>query len=131
MSQKEATIHDMVDEYNELLPMATTISQVDAEMRATKFLVAVALLTNIKHALGDELIAATSVEKGVYAKIMNRDESKTVGQRDANVKAHPEYIAAREALEKVENDMDFIKTYQKIYDNAHIFYRQLARMETQ
>lgn len=116
-----------IDKYSALLPVGTSISYVEAERRAGEFLVALAMITNWRHLLGNDKIKLTSVQTAVYAEEMSKGTSKTVTENKLNAEASAAYTNARESLEEIENDLSYLKAYYDIFTNGHIFYRTMAK----
>lgn len=117
----------MIEEYAKLLPVGTSISYVEAERRASEFLVAMAKVTDLKHIFSKEKIAQLSLQTATYANEMSKGTSKTVTENKLNAEASEAYTLAREALEEIENDIAYLKTYYEIFNNAHIFFRNLSK----
>lgn len=122
-------IKQKIEEGVELLPVEKAVSEREAERRAGHFLRLMAQITDTIDSLGDEKIRASSLQTAIYPKLMAQDGSKQVTEKKANVEGHADYIEARENLEAVENKLNYLKTYFKIFEHAHVFYRQLAKGE--
>jgi len=118
---------EMIAEYAKLLPVGTSISYTEAERRAGEFLVAQAKVTDLKHIFSKEKIAQLSLQTATYANEMSKGTSKTVTENKLNAEASEAYIAVRESLEEIENDIAYLKTYYEIFNNAHIFFRNLSK----
>lgn len=107
------------------------VSSVEAERRAGEFLTALSYLANWRHLFTTSKIKALSLQTVAYSEQMGKADSKQVTEKKAIAEAHPEYIKAREEFEGIENDITCLKSYQEIFMNAHVFYRQLAKGESQ
>jgi hypothetical protein len=118
-----------IDSCAGLLATDKAVSQREAEKRAGAFLEILAHIVNGIDTLSDEKIKAQSLQAVVFAQTMALDTTKGVTEKKINVEANPDYITAREHLEGVENDLTYLKTYFKIFENGHLFYRQLAKAE--
>ena len=118
---------DFIEQYSKLLPLAKSISYVEAERRASEFLTVMATITNWRHMFSEEKIKLTSVQSAVYAVEIGKGTDKTVTINKLNAEASKEYTDAREALERVENDLSYLKTYYEIFLNGHLFYRSICR----
>lgn len=117
-----------IDKYVKMLPIeGKLLSQPEAERRASEFLVACAHVTNLKHDFGNEKIKASSLERAVYAQVISASDSKKITESKLMAEAHEDYQAARENLEQIDNDINFLKSYYEIFLNAHLFYRGQAR----
>lgn len=120
---------DYLEKYAKLLPVGTSISYTEAERRAGEFLAAMASITNMKHDFSDEKIKLLSIQTAVYAQEMSKGTAKTVTENKMMAEASIEYTKAREELEKIENDISYLKAYFDIFNNAHIFYRNMAKSD--
>lgn len=118
---------EFIEKYEHLLPVGTSISYTEAERRAGEFLVALATITNIRHMLGSEKIKLLSIQTATYASEMSKGTAKTVTENKLTAEASVEYTKAREELESIENDLTYLKAYYEVYNNGHLFYRQMCR----
>ena len=125
MDDIRAKIHAAV----EILPTERAVSEREAERRAGQFLLIQAHITDKMDELNHEKIGTTSILAAIYPKLMAMETSKQVTEKKVNVEGHEDYLAAREAVETIEAQLNYLKTYFKIFENAHIFYRQLAKAE--
>lgn len=122
-------MQEYLAQYEKLLPVGTSISFTEAERRAGEFLAAQATITNWRHAFSDDKIKLLSIQTAVYAQEMTKGTAKTVTENKMMAEASAEYTAAREELERIENDISFLKAYFDIFTNAHIFYRKMSSGE--
>jgi len=120
-------IKQFIEHYTEMLPVGTSISYTEAEKRAGAFLEAMARIVDWKHVLTTEKIKLLTVQTSVYAVQMSKGVAKTVTENKLTAEASAEYTKAREELEGIENDISYLKAYQDIFNNAHIFYRTMAK----
>lgn len=118
---------DFVERYLEMLPTEGVVSDVEAQRRASEFLVACSHLVAYKHQVRDELIKAKSVRDASYAQAMANAQGSNAPTREANASADPMYMRNREEYESAENRVYTIQTYYDIFFNAHVFYRQLSK----
>lgn len=124
-----ADIKVYIEKYQKLLPLNNSISFTDAEKRASMFLDIMATITEYRHALSEGKIKSLSVQNAVYATELAKCTGKTVTENKIAVEASEEYTAAREEFEMTENDLNYLKAYYEIFNNAHIFYRNMAKGE--
>jgi hypothetical protein len=126
----ENEIKSKVREYEKLLPLAKSISSSEAEHRAGEFLSALAFITEMRHLLSEEKIKCLTVQTAVYSEQMSKGVSSTMTANKIAAEASPEYTAAREDLERIENDISYLKAFYDIYMAAHVFYRNIAKGES-
>lgn len=119
-----------MEEYATLLPVHKSISMPEAEKRAGMFLQAQANITEYRHLLNEEKIRLQSVQSAVYAEELSKCTGKTVTENKVTVDASEAYQNAREDFERIDNDMAYLKAYYDIFNNAHVFYRQMAKGES-
>jgi len=122
-------IKDYIEKYSAILPMSQSLSIPDAEKRAADFLVVQAQIANWKHLLTQEKIKLTTLQSATYSELLSRCTGKTVTENKLTVEAAPEYAKVREDLEALENDISYLKAYNEVFLNAHLFYRMLAKSE--
>lgn len=113
--------------YSSLLPVAGSISIPEAERRAGEFLMAMATIAEWRHVLSEDKIKLLSVQTAIYSEQMSLGKAKTVTENKLTAEASKEYTQAREELERIENDISYLKAYYEIMINGHIFYRGLAK----
>lgn len=118
---------NLIAQYAGLLPLGKSISSAEAEKRASFFLEAMAKVTDMRHQFAEQKIKATSIQAAVYAQELAAGTAKTMTENKVTAEASPGYAAAREELEQIENDVNFLKAYYEIFNNAHVFYRQAAK----
>lgn len=116
-----------LDRFTSLLSMSSSVSYTEAEKRSSEFLVAMAIVAEYKHLLTQEKIKALSIQTAVYAQEMSKGAGKTMTQDKINAEASDEYTKAREDLEALDNDISYLKAHYDIFNNAHIFFRNLAK----
>lgn len=120
-------IKDYVSQINKLLPIGTSLSYTEYEKRAATFLDAMSKLIDQKHLLSEDKIKLLSIQSVTYAQELSKVTGKTITENKITVEANPVYINAREALEGIDNDINYIKAHLELYTNAHIFFRNLAK----
>lgn len=121
---------EYIERYRLLLPVGTSISYTEAERRAGEFLSAQATITDWRHSFSEDKIRLLSIQTAVYAEQMSKGTAKTVTENKLTAEASLEYTKAREELERVENDISYLKSYFDIFSAAHVFYRQMAKGES-
>lgn len=112
-----------------LLPTGRSVTQEEAEYRSSEFLIASACLAGWRHNLTDNRIKFSSVQAAIYASELYKCSGKTITENKITVEASETYAKAREDFEYTENDINYVKMFYDIFNNAHIFYRNLAKQE--
>jgi len=122
-------IKDYLDKKAKNLALNKSISTPEAEKRASEFLEVQAMITDWRHMLSEEKIKLLSVQTAVYAEQLSKGTAKTMTENKVTAEASEEYTIAREDLERIENDLSYLRSYYEIFNNGHLFYRQLAKGE--
>jgi hypothetical protein len=120
---------EYIQKYSDLLPVGTSVSYTEAERRAGEFLSAMAMITEWRHLLTSDKIKKLSIQTAVYAEELGKGTAKTMTENKVTAEASGPYTTAREELESLENDLSYLKTYHEIFQNAHVFYRNMAKGE--
>jgi len=116
-----------LQQFIELLPVNKSISAPEAERRAGQFLQVCAEITERRHFLSEDKIKLSTLQSVVYAEELSKATGKTVTENKVTVEAARAYTDAREALEFIENDINYLKAMYDIFNNGHLFYRNMAK----
>ncbi len=104
----------------------TAKSLADAAPRAARFLARVALLTDFLRSLEEDLPKHQTLVNTQYFTAINQASGKNVTEKKLEAEANPVYCAAVEAKAAIDAQRDWVKGYIKIFDNAHVMYRQYS-----
>lgn len=99
----------------------------EARERAAKFLVAQAILARFLKDFENEKAKVVTMREASYSQCVRYAQGKNITEKKIEVDANPEYTFTREAVEKLDSIRDYIKTHMKIFDNAHLMFRQYSR----
>lgn len=116
----------LIDEHLDLITVDSK-SLADARNRAAKLLVIQSILASFLKDFEEEKSKIKTVQLATYSQVVKSVEGKNVTEKKINVEADPGYASYREAFEKMESVRDYLKTHIKIFENAHLFFRQLCR----
>lgn len=116
-----------IEKYSALLPVGDSMNYQEAERRAGEFLTALATITDWRHGFGQEKIKFISTQSAVYAQELSKGTAKTMTENKVTAEASAEYTKAREDLESIDNDANFLRSYYDIFMAAHVFYRNVAK----
>ena len=104
----------------------TAASLADAGPRAGRFLTRVAVLTDFLRALEEELPKHQTLVNVQYATAINSAMGKGITEKKVEAEANPVYCDAVEKKAAVDAQRDWVRNYIKIFDNAHVMYRQYS-----
>lgn len=98
----------------------------DAPDRACRFLVMVAILTEWLFGLESAIAKFEVMEAASWATAI-KNSSGTITEKKALAPDDPQYKDAKIKLAELKAQQYWVKTHIKIFDNAHITFRQLSR----
>jgi predicted MPP superfamily phosphohydrolase len=104
-------------------------SLADAPAIAGRFLTRVAVLTDALRGLEEELPKHQTLENAQYNTAINNAVGKGITEKKVEAEANPVYRNQVEAKEIMEAKRTWVRNYIKIFENAHIMYRQYSRNE--
>jgi len=126
MSMDINGITQMINEHVELIAVSNN-SIANARELSGKFLMAQALLAAFLKGFEDDKSKLLTLKEMQYATAIQNVEGKNVTEKKINVSLNADYNGAREAYEQIDAIRDYIKTHMKIFENAHLMYRQYGR----
>lgn len=121
---------EFIAPYEALLAVPKAISSSEAERRAGEFLAVMAQITDWRYALSEAKIKELTTQTAVFAEQLSLGTAKTVTENKLTAESSKVYSYAREAFERTENDLAFLKAYYEVFLNAHLFYRTMAKGES-
>lgn len=104
---------------------AKSLSQ--ARERSTKFLVTFSYLANFLREIDTDKAKVESLVAAKYATALNTAEGKGVTEKKVNAEADSNYAQVREQLAQLDALRDWTKNMMKIFENAHVTFRQYSR----
>lgn len=99
---------------------------IEARSRAAIFLVVQSHLSNHLKTLEDAEVKASTIEKASYAQAILAAGGKNVTESKIQAEADPVYAEARETIELIKSELNWVKKHFDIFNNAHILFRQIA-----
>lgn len=99
---------------------------IEARTRAAQFLVVQSHLSNHLKTLEDAEVKASTIEKASYAQAILNAAGKNVTEQKIQAEADPAYAEARETIELIKSEVNWVKKHHDIFNNAHILFRQIA-----
>lgn len=120
-------MRDVIGRYTKLLSLERSISTQVAEQRASEFLVIMAFIAEWKLEISEDKIEKDSVASAVFADELAKCKGDKITENKKLVEASSAYAEAREASEVNKVQLSYLSTYYEIFQNSHLFYRQMAR----
>lgn len=123
------TFHDLekiVSEHIDLIEISAT-ALASGKDRAAKFLVMEAILVNHLKTLEEGKAQLATLTNASYAQAMLMADGKNVTENKAKAENDPHYAQVREASEMIDAEINWVKNHMKIFDNAHVMFRQYTR----
>lgn len=121
-------INEKVQEHLKLITV-TRKSLGQAVERSADFLTMTAILTDYRRELEIDKAKLTTLQEAQFSKAIKEALGKTITEKKINVGENQEYSSVREKVEEINAAISWVKSYMKIFENAHIVYRAQARGE--
>jgi len=108
----------------------------ESNERASKFLIINAILGDYLYEIDMELVKLKTIKDAAYCDTLNdvplidKEGNKikmTVTEKKTMVNGHKSFTDNREACEELEALREWIKGNMKIFQDAHVHYRQMSR----
>lgn len=122
-------IGKIVDQYVELLPIEDSKLLAQSEIKASKFLLAIAKLANLRDQLMNAKVQKDSLKNVAYADAINNAPGTNAPTKQANAEADSNYLSIAEEIALIDNQLSYTKTMIDVFNNAHILYRGLMKGE--
>lgn len=129
MSNLRENIQSIVDQYVELLPTESLSPQIGSEVKASKFLLAIAKLAEYRDHLLKAKIEKDSMSTIEFKNSILAAEGSDAKKREAIALADPTYLEASTNAKTIDSDLQYVKTMMEVFNNAHILYRGLTKGE--
>jgi len=98
-----------------------------ARERAGRFLVVSAVLTTELRNLETQMVKTETAQDGSEAQAVLEGTGKNVTENKLHAKVNPLAIETKEQHKELEAKRNWLKLYIKIFENAHLMYRQLSK----
>lgn len=99
----------------------------DAEIKASEFLAINAQIISMKLELQSYQVRLISLQDAVYKDAVMNAGGKNVTESKLIAEATKDYQLTRENVENINAQLDYLKHFIDLFNNAHIFYRQLSK----
>jgi len=120
-------VRSLILKGKEALLRERTFSPYDMEERASGLLMVNAEIAQVVHAFEDRKVELKTLQECMLKESMDESVGKTVVERKLSAECNKKYISAREQYELLEADLSELKTLSKIFENAHIMWRQIMK----
>ncbi len=122
----ESRVSQIVNEHLDLIVIDAK-GLAEAKQRAAKFLVVQSILSTFLKTFEDDLARQSTLTEAQYAQGISGAEGKNVTEKKINMALYTDYTNAREFHERLDSLRSWIKTHMKIFENAHLLFRQYSR----
>jgi hypothetical protein len=126
MSLETEEIQEMVENGVDIITVSPE-GLAQSKERAGQFLVIQAVLTTYLRQTAEKLAKLTTLKDATFANVLKDSEGKNITEKKINVEKSDDYAKIREEVEEQTALYEWIKGHIKIFENAHILYRSLAR----
>jgi len=119
-------VEKIIQEHIELITVDSKgISE--ARERSAKFLIAQSLLAHFLKNFEEEKAKIVTLRETGFAQSLRDAEGKSITEKKVFAHENPVFSNFREATERMDGIKDYIRTHMKIFENAHLTFRQLCR----
>lgn len=119
-------VTNLINEHIDLVEVNAS-ALASSKDRAAKFLVIQAILATYLKGLEDGKAKLKTMVDATYAQSILGASGKNVTENKIIAEADPAYARVREGSEELDSEINWIKTHMKIFENAHILFRQFLR----
>lgn len=119
-------VREIIDQNIELITVDAR-GLAESRERAAKFLTVVAILANYLKDLEIEIGKYSATVEASFAQAMRESDGKNVTEKKAFAEENPLYSKNKVAMSQFDAQRNWIKTYMKIFENAHLMFRQYSR----
>ena len=102
-------------------------SLLEAAPKAADFLTATAIVTEYRRFLEIEKAKLLTLQEATLSESVKKSPGKNITEKKALAHGAPEYTTVREQVEETEAGISWCKSYIRIFENAHLLYRQQGR----
>jgi len=97
--------------------------------RCAKFLVMIAILTDYLKQVDTDIAGVVTLKDAMYSQAIKGVSGKNVTEKKINVAENTDYTQIRQQYEEMQALHEWVKGHIKIFDHAHLMYRQAAAKE--
>lgn len=119
-------IRELIDTHVQLIKVdAKAVSE--ARDRAAKFLTIQAVLSNYLLELDTDRAKIVTMTEALYAKAARQSSGKSITEKKLEADEDSDYTDAKIGADTMAAQVNWVKQYIKIFENAHLMFRQLSR----
>lgn len=119
-------LEQQVSEHIALIAI-TDKSIAESKERSAKFLIIQAILLNSLREINRDLAKFGVLRDATYATAIRDIGGKNITEKKINVIENQDYAENKQKFEEIEALRDWIKGHIKIFENAHVLYRNLNK----
>ena len=114
-----------------LQDLEVSLSVMDADVRAARFLLALSYVAQDLVSAEHKLILTDNLVEVTFADLMSKvpDDCKTADTKKAWIHRQPEYMESVEKYARAKSQADYLKRLNALFDSAHVYNRQKAIKE--
>jgi len=99
----------------------------DAEYYATQFIKAYYTLCRIVKTVQNELVGFRSLRNIAESNAFKKSPESSATSKKIDIPLNQEYAKAEREYQQKKNEVEYFKSMQELFMNAHIYYRGKAR----
>jgi len=125
----KSSIKKVIDEHYDMIAVNAK-SIAGAQSRMGKFLMVVCVLSAYILELEIAWSKSKTLMEAQYAMAVQNGEGKTITEKKLSASLNKTYCDARETYEVLEANRAMLKAHLRVFENAHIMYRQISNTES-
>lgn len=116
----------LIQEHVDLIKVdAKAVSE--ARERAAKFLTLQAILNNYHLELETDRAKTSTLCEALFSQAVSRAEGKNITEKKLFAADDDEYKEIKVVLDSMTAQSNWVKQYMRMFENAHLMFRQLSR----
>lgn len=119
-------VKDLVNEHIDLITI-TAAGLAQATERATKFLIIQSILVSYLKDVDDDIAKVDVAKEAIFADSIRKSDGKTITEKKINVAEDINFSSIKQQREELDSLRSWVKGHIKIFENAHLLYRQNSR----
>ena len=127
INEQEKAVHDYSAHLQDL---EVSLSILDADTRAARFLLALSYVAQDLVSAEYKLIIAENIVDVTFADLMSQvtPDCKSADSRRAWIHRQPEYMESVEKYAKAKSQCDYLKRLYSLFENSHVYNRCKAKI---
>lgn len=120
-------VDELVDQLVDSIAIQEEEGLPKSREKCANFLQGQAVLTSHLQEIELELAKLATLRDATYAQMLSKVKGANVTEKKINISNEGEYNKIKEQYEVLDARKEWVKGHLKIFENAHLLYRSIAR----